>query len=269
MVIMLRLGFDRNVDSDGKFLPNSKTPTEIAWHNLTEISPIHHIELVISASTAWFRANPDKTVQDLEKQFRDNKLPVYLIAKQGESPIIDGQPTTLTGINGKPSQGDLELPYSLVYSCRPEKLALSELLENSTSYEENYEKLARTGVYQVNQPNTGDTSLTKPDPSLEKDVQTKALQNNDVITMVSYNMVSLRLRKLSAQQVNDEMNHDISEATRLTGKPSEAKTIGRADDGSHILAHFIDGKVISEYGLMICSDQRTKIILANDKSTWV
>ena len=34
-------------------------------------------------------------------------------------------------------------------------------------------------------------------------------------------------------------------------------------------ALIIDGKVISEYGLMICSDQRTKIILANDKSTWV
>ena len=260
---MLRLDFDRNVDQTCTFIKTSRTPSEIAWHNLKEIASIHNLELVIASATAWFRSNPTKTIQDLESLFRSEKIPVHLIAKPPEQ--IDSREGTveLIPINSELRPETYTPKYSLVYSCRPDPLAKKELLNIWSSYEENFLHLEESGIYQIKKDSPGDVQH-----KALRDVQHKALRDNDIVTMVSHNMVTLRLRNLTDRQVNDEMNSDISEATRISGKPSEAKTIGTALDGTPVLAHFIDDKVISVYGLMIGSNKQVKIILVNDKSTW-
>ena len=69
------------------------------------------------------------------------------------------------------------------------------------------------------------------------------------------------------------MNQDIEKAKKETGEESQARPIGQAIDGSVVLAHFVNGTVISQYGLMLTYDntgkQVVKIILVTDKSTWV
>ena len=69
------------------------------------------------------------------------------------------------------------------------------------------------------------------------------------------------------------MNKDIAKAKKETGQESQARPIGQSKDGSVILSHFVNGRVISQYGLMLCQDSKgkqvVKIILVADKSTWV
>ena len=251
---MLRLRYDKQVDSTGNKLPSAPNPSKIAWDNLVEIASIFHLPLVTAASTAWFQANPHSGLQDLERKLREQKVPVYLIATE---PTTD-QPGKLVGINNP----DQNPEYCLVYCCRPDKSAQTEILQHSASYTENFQKLARTGVIQVTDDADGEGDLSLPE------AKQQALAKSDVMAMVSHNMVSLKLEQLSETQINNQMNQDIAEATRASGSPSEAKPIGTAPDGSPVLAHFVDGRVISEYGLMVAPDQRTKIVVVTDQTTW-
>lgn len=254
---MLRLTYDKLTDGDTENNPES----EVAWDNLVEISSIFHLELVVAASTAWFRANPDCTLQDLERRLRDNGTPVYLIASVPEQFADETLPhQKLLDIHFNSTSEPLT--YALRYCCRPESSAQREILQHSESYEDNFTKLAKTGIYQIGEADEGQDKV-----DIQK-IKETALANNDIVTLVSYNMVRLKLDTLTELQINNKMNQDIAEATKLTGEPSEAKPIGTAPDGSPVLAHFVKGKVISEYGLMISSSQQTKIVVVTDQTTW-
>jgi hypothetical protein len=254
---MLRLTYDKLTDGDSKNNPES----EVAWDNLVEISSIFHLELVVAASTAWFRANPNSTLQDFERRLRAQKLPVYLIASVPEQ-VTDDNRTHQKLLDIHFNSTPEPLTYALRYCCRPESSAQREILDHSDSYEDNFAKLAKTGIYQI-----GDSD-EPPNKSDTQKIKETALAKNDIVTLVSYNMVRLKLETLTELQINNKMNQDIAEATKISGEPSEAKPIGTAPDGSPILAHFVKDKVISEYGLMISPSQQTKIVVVTDQTTW-
>lgn len=244
---MLKLSYDQINRT------NQNSPT-IAWYNLTLASSIKNLELVNAAAYAWFTENPTNNITDLEDKLRKGNIDVYLVAKPALELELDGKIVNLQHLNNK--TGD-KLIYELDFRCQSKLDMEAEFTRENTSYEENYQKLNQSGIYLLSEELT-DTDI---------------INSGDVTSMVHKNLAKLKLITLSQEEVNHEMNQDIQRAKEQTGEESSAKPIGQAKDGSVVLAHFVDGKVISQYGLMIChtndGKQVVKIVLVTDKSTWV
>lgn len=237
---MLKLNFDKIQDTQ-----NSAN----AWHNLTLSSHLKNSELVDASAMAWFRCNPDKRVIDLENQLRKENVNVFLLAGPKLDTEIDGQILKLKSINDSTQP----LEYELNFKCLTRNDFNAHLTREGTDYNQNLEKLPNCGYYQLD--------------------DCSDFGDDNVVNKVNDNVIKLKLITLTQQQVNDEMNKDIEKAKIETGEESKAKPIGQAADGSVVLAHFVDNKVISQYGLMLSHDssgkQVVKIILVSDKTTWV
>lgn len=212
---------------------------------------------------AWFEVNKDKKVLDFEKQLRKENVNIFLIANPVNSKYIEieDKKIHLTYINGDSDNDNDDKPeYELDYKCTTLDEMEQEFSKKSTCYEENFLKLEKSGIYNLE----------------EVFGKNRDVADDDVINLVALNTVKLELKTLSQEDVNNEMNKDIEKAKRETGQESQARPIGQARDGSLVLAHFVSGRVVSQYGLMLCQDnkdskgkQRVKIILVSDKNTWV
>lgn len=248
---MLKLNFTKRGVSDQNHSAN-------AWHNLTLATSINNMELINSSGLAWFRSNRDKTIQDLETQLRRERVNLYVIGATAKKLEINGKTISLRYLN---QPHDTKTPsYLLDYRCLPQMDMLAEFTRQDTSYNDNFTKLSETGIYDIED---------ETEHLSDQDV----LDSNELSQMVERNLVTLQLKTLTQEEVNEEMNLDIQRAKIETGEDSKAMPIGQAKDGSVVLAHFVNGNVISQYGLMLChgpdGKQVVKIILVADKSTWV
>lgn len=79
------------------------------------------------------------TLQTIEKRLRDERVPVWLIAREHDPPRGSAQSL-------KPWAENTPAKYHLFMSRRPHDLALMEVLMESASYEVNFEKLADCGI---------------------------------------------------------------------------------------------------------------------------
>ena len=244
---MLKLGFDKlNLDGINK--------SANAWYNLTLSVNIKNYELVSSSAYSWLKANSSKKPSDLEDKLRSDGINAYLIAKPSLPLEIDGEKIELKYINTI----DETIPeYELDYKCISKIDLDVEFTRENTNYAENYNNLNKSGIY-ILTDNLSDGEV---------------INTGDVTTMVHHNLVKLKILNLSQEEVNYEMNQDIEKAKIETGEDSSAQPIGQSKDGSVVLAHFVNGKVISQYGLMVCNNNEgkevIKIILVTDKNTWV
>jgi hypothetical protein len=119
--------------------PN-ESKEQICLHNLSITDEYYNLKLFSLSVTAWFKLNPEKNYQDLEKYLRDNKLNTHLICKK-PSNISKNHKLGLF----KENDSTLYL-YECIYSCRPPPYALLELKETmGFSYEENFENLKFAG----------------------------------------------------------------------------------------------------------------------------
>ena len=95
--------------------------------------------IIINAITGWFKSNPDSITTDLEKKLREDNLDIHLIAAE---PNIDTRYYKMV----LPYNMSQECDKMILFSCRPEKKGLEEVLRHSTSYEENFERLNNAGI---------------------------------------------------------------------------------------------------------------------------
>jgi hypothetical protein len=115
--------------------PSSSDDEEsILWHNMKICDDIHNLRLFISCSMGWVRLNPEKNMQDLESELRKRNFNTHLYAKE----IPRNSQYTLK-LNSK------NCDYECIFSCRPAKLALEEVLKFHDTYDTNFEKLANSG----------------------------------------------------------------------------------------------------------------------------
>lgn len=123
--------------------PQGMSPEAVAWANIATADRTHNLRWFIGAASGLHRVCPELTLQDLEVQLRQRNMHTHLIAAR----------PTLTGCRlvWPPTQPHREenLEFQCIYSCRPREAALAEVLQHAASYEENWERLTRTGVCTV------------------------------------------------------------------------------------------------------------------------
>jgi hypothetical protein len=99
------------------------------------------LNLFAASAQAWLACNPTANLCDLEKFLRNNNMNSHLIAV----PRPKYDPFQL----GLRNRGDGAYEYRCLFSCRPPPEAMEELLTHSSSYEENFEKLKKTGMIHI------------------------------------------------------------------------------------------------------------------------
>jgi len=175
-------------------------------------------ETLRHSSFAWITSNSSRNFQDLEKLFRIKNFNTYLIAK--EVNVENGF------VLKTPNNNVDEVLYECYFSCKPREFALQEVLDNCGSYDENFEKLSKSGNLCIN---IGDSVIENNDNSL-----IKKLMNNEI---------KLNFKKLNAKESIEQMSEDI---LKTTGNKPIITIIGKLNDDSPIMAFLLtDGKVAS------------------------
>jgi hypothetical protein len=210
------------------FVETNDDANEVAWHNMRVGDEHLNLEIFIGGSMGWLKANPTKNFQDLEKELRDRNFSTHLIAK--DDPNINGTSISL------PNRGNngVKYIYQCVMSCRPPKYAMEELLQSSSSYEENFEKLKYAGILCGMHENehVEDESVRKLEGHKQTDMQ-----------KLSENRVKVSVETVSAEQfINDIKSQYPDVSTPI---------IAMRNDGSPIFAFVSNNTIVSQYGFSI------------------
>jgi len=251
---MFKVRYNRVVDENLSQKDENATVEE----NFRTISELHNLDLALQVAMGWARANPDKTVTDLEDFFRKEKIDIHLIA----SNKYDHDEYDLRSLFdlGKPAET------LLVFSCRRDEDALKELKEHAESYEENYARLNSTGVmvpkgYQHTQPHP------------------KKFAEMSIVELISHNYVRITKLLKTEEEMQDEYDKFLygfyDHICKTYEDKPEIMLYGMAEDGSPVFSYSYRGgeeDIVCEIGIMMGIDstgtKRTKLVPLNDRSTW-
>lgn len=171
--------------------PDTMTPHEIMWHNITTADKHHNLSLFIGGCMAWLKLNPGKNYQNLEDELRARKLYTHLIAAP---PKVTGMHLKLpydkdmSDITGEPCA------YECIMSCRPPPHAMNELLQHASSYEENWARLKFAG-----------SLIAIPDElpdMLQHNKNLQILSDDDASTlkMIAFNQILVSIDNISCEE---------------------------------------------------------------------
>lgn len=290
---MLKVEYPRTVDKEGNLLEGQGSFQDIAWHNIQEGAKTQNIQVVVACSKGWFKANPDASVLDLQKKLREEDVPLTLFATEPSAKEFKGKPLYLAPVA---AQSEENLEYELCYICQPYEKAKADVVRVWKTLEENDEHLNQCGELKVKEESADDnketpddnkeTSASQNDETSETNEnnennetplskELEALQKNDVLTILANNFAKMESRMMSQKEINDAMNGEIRQAEAVMGKKSEAKQVGQTNAGEPVYAHYVNGRVVSRYGLVVkdvteedVTRQMAKIVLVQDRSTW-
>ncbi len=171
----------------------TEDPLDIALHNMKCADKILNLEMFIGGSIGWLQCNPTKNYKDLEQELRRLNFDTHLIAS--ECKLTDPR-----YVLGFPYRIDdrRTYKYECIYSCRPKKFALVELLTHSVSYEENLEKLNDSAALMTIIKNETDemkiTELYENIPGFTTDIDIP------IMDKLSKNLVKCVLTRIDAKQ---------------------------------------------------------------------
>jgi hypothetical protein len=203
-------------------IKNTETVDEISSHNMIVSDVYLNKETLIHASYGWIISNNNRNFQDLEKYFRLNNFNTYLIAKK----VISDK----TFVLKTPNNNITELLYECYFSCKPREMSLQELLDNYSSYDENYENLAKAG------------NLCIDTHELDND-EKKDMDDNILIKKLMSNKIKLIFKKLTPEESISQMSEDI---LKTTGNKPIITIIGKLNEDVPIMAFLLsDGNVAS------------------------
>ena len=210
-----------------------ETSEEICWHNISVSDKYHDLNFFIMSSMAWLKLNPDKNFADLETELRNRKLDTHLLASK---PNLG--PNTKLGLHNK-SDVDREYEYECMFSCRPLNLAVEELLQHWSSYEDNFDHLSKAGIIMVDNAD-----------KLEKEPNIKIFNDTekDINALIENNKKKLDITIISPEQI---MNDLISECVKNFGKPPDKRLIGLTHNNCPIIGLFMEESIISDIGFSI------------------
>ena len=217
-----------------------ETDEQICLHNFRVTDQYHHLQYFISTSQAWLKMNPTKNYQDLEKFLRQQDMNTHLYAK--ELPKTPGIKLGLFKEND-----NTEYIYECVYSCRPKKYALEEVLSHWPTYDANFDQLKYAGVIMCEDTeNIGLTNIVKFD--------------NDEIEsgkLIAENKKKINISAISAEQFLKDVNKLCKEKFN---KPAEEKVMALANEG-FIFGLFIDDKLVSNVGYHVGHNEKGEKIM--------
>jgi len=175
---------------------------ELIWHNLELSDKYYKQDFFMGATMGWFSQNSSKNYHDLEKELRIHELNTHLCA------------TEIT------SEKDV---YKCTFICRAKHLALMEVLESST-YEENLEKLKKTEILYLN--DTLDENITK----------------------LKECSVKLRVETLSSEDILDDISIRIRD---IYQEDPDVTVFGKSDEGFPMFCFTLKDKLVSDVGFIV------------------
>lgn len=220
--------------------PTTETIDEIIWHNLKQADSILNLNLFIASSMAWLENNPTKNFQDLESELRKHNLNTHLYAKE----FVAKDEFILTAPNKL-----FEPKYECIYSCRPPKYALEEIMQYWKSYEENFEKLALAGMISVK---------SVDDISDKKDFVKYSDTQQSYYELITKCKKLIIITKMTTREYIEKICADIK---NKTGKLPANKVIGMMPNGSPMFGMFIDDQIVSNIGFFVKYDSNGEQVL--------
>ncbi len=184
-------------------------------------------ETLQHSSYAWIISDKTRNFQDLEKFFRLNNFNTYLIAKKINKNITEENNFSLK----TPNNNVDELLYECYFSCKPRDIALQEVLDNYSTYDENFENLKNAG-----------NLCTILENVVENDIDI-VNDGNSLIKKLMDNKIKLIFKKMTPKESIEQMSEDIC---KTTGNKPTIKIIGKLNDDCPIMAFLLsDGNVAS------------------------
>lgn len=205
---------------------------DVVENNLYETDRVHNTQYLMSAGTAWLRANPGKTIADLDDVMEDLGISTLIVAVPSK-----GSPDYELCVPGNPSVKPIYTA-SFVHGMRPFKFEFLTKFYNIT-LEENHEKLRVTG-YSCPKGQALDVSSSKP-PSII------SLKQAGILTQLQWASVSVMVELFDVERTYAD------EVEKITREYSKAPYKYRAHIDDHVVDFLImpdDGSIniVSEFG---------------------
>lgn len=168
-----------------KSVTSEDMPNDVAFHNMEQADNMLNLDIFISAALGYFNTNSNKTFYDLENELRKKNFNTHLIACKSYLPkgyILCIPNTDL----------DIKCKYECIFSCRPNKYAFQEVLQNWNTYEENLEALKSSGIISVNNYS-----------NIENEISAKLLQPSikDIMNNISKNKIKVFPEEININQI--------------------------------------------------------------------
>lgn len=210
---------------------NQENKNELAFHNMRIAENIFDLNIFINSSELYFKTNPGKNYQDLEKELRERNFETHIIAKKYNL----SNNMILRPVNNS----IVKCEYLAIISCRPKKYAMQELLENSSSYRENFNKL----------PNAGNLGCLNVSSTERSDSHLKIYNNEELNfrnKLISGNY------EIYIEEIDVEtfIKHLKLELTEKFGKEPILSQVGKNANGDKIMTFVNDNKIVSSYGII-------------------
>lgn len=222
--------------------PND-TKESINWYNLKQCDENFNLQFFIASALGWFNLHKNMNFQDFEKELRKHNFNTHLYAKL----------PSLTGkiILKSPNKNDQSIKhYECIYSCRPKKIALDEVLTYWKSYEENFSKLNDSGSVYID--------------DIEDYTNEAKYSNDEILTekeRSNFELISNNIKKISFNEIPKEtyIAEMFSTFEEQFGRKPDQKIIGLSHDGLPIIGFYIDGILISDIGITVSYDKDMKL----------
>lgn len=217
---------------------------KVAMYNLRELSPHHNLSLNLNTIYGWFRENPDKELQDLEKELRAEDLDIYLIVNKNFS----NERFKIVNMKNVSEPAD----YLLVVSCRIKEEALKELHEHHDSYEDNFALLNKAGSLMEKTTIVG--------PNFEEETY-QTFSDKPIAERTAYDILKYNISKIKVviKEFDDIFALDVKRAEDA-GLEVEHKLIGLDPTGGPIMGAFYQNKLVSKIGFTVYYENDEKKI---------
>ena len=218
---------------------------DVYWTNIKSASESGDFRLLMTCIIAWAHNNQSKSMCDLERKFRSDNIPVYLIASTNQRDNMDPFNLFKNSV----------ATYELVVYIGTDDICMPEILKYAQTYDENFERLVDTGLW-VNKEIITDidkaSNFFKP---INNSVQ-QQIHSGDFI--------------LGFQDVN--INLLLQEDIRIaedSGKKIVMNFISTAENGSGIYSLiFVDEQnnhiLVSEIGIMMGYNEDSQTVISLD-----
>jgi len=213
---------------------------EIALHNMQLADEMLDLQLMIGSCMGWLEAcPPGKTLADLETELRRLGLNTHIYAKK---PVLDAEAFSL-----RPYRGTGPCTHEAVFSCRPAARARAEVLEHWSDPDGNIRALATAGMRVLLEDSKQAAAAPPPAGVGGSTLEVLGPTRRGQISLVSSNLVLLRLKHLTGKQLLAEAEKDV---LRRTGRAPTLMLCAIAPGGRPVMALALDGAIVVPYGFI-------------------
>lgn len=199
----------------------NETDEDIVMHNMKIADDIHNYEYFHMSQIGWFKLSQNKNANyyHLEIFLRENNFNTYLCARTPKT-IHNNN---LMYPNSEPGDEiNKKIIYDCVYSCKPQKYALTEVLQNWKTYEENLDALKLAGFIKS--------------------------ELDDIGKLITENKLKIIAKYVSIHETLEELITDIKERH---GKRPAHELVATLPDGSSVYALMVYKKIVCNIGYCV------------------